>query len=149
MSQRIQIATVQGDAIKAMMGLEKYLASTELDTVTRGLIKLRASMLNQCAYCIQMHTQELLQQGETPQKLFALAAWQESPLFTPAQRAVLALTDEVTQIAAAGVSDSVYQAAIQHLGESCVAEALMQIVTINAWNRIALTTKMVHRLEEN
>ncbi len=144
MSKRINIAEVQGDAINAMMGLEKYLSSCKLTESMKDLIKLRASVINKCAYCIEMHTKEALKHGQDAQRLFALAAWQESPLFTDTERAVLALVDEVTLISVAGVSDVVYQTALQHLGEQGVAEAIMQIVTINAWNRIALSTRMVH-----
>ncbi|BDM63531.1 alkyl hydroperoxide reductase AhpD [Shewanella sp. NFH-SH190041] len=144
MSKRINIATVQGKAIQAMMGLETYLAGTTLTAGMKELIKVRASMINKCAYCIQMHTTQALEQGEDQQRLFALAAWQESPLFTDIERAVLALTDEITLISVEGVTDEVYQNALSCLGEKGIAEVIMQAVTINAWNRIALSLKMVH-----
>lgn len=144
MSHRISIAHQQPAAFKAMMGLESYLAASDLDFSLKELIKLRASMLNHCAYCIEMHSKAALDHGEDLQRLLALAAWQESPLFSERERAVLALTDEVTLIAGHGVSDATYQSALQQLGEPLLAQCLMQIVTINAWNRIAVSTKMEH-----
>lgn len=144
MSTRINIAEVQGDAINAMIGLEKYLSSSELTESMKDLIKLRASMINKCAYCIEMHTKEALKRGANQQRLFALSAWQESPLFTDTERAVLALVDEVTLISHSGVSDQVYLTALHALGETRLAAVIMQTVTINAWNRIALSTKMMH-----
>ncbi|MDE2441251.1 MAG: carboxymuconolactone decarboxylase family protein [Betaproteobacteria bacterium] len=144
MSKRIQIPTQQETAYQAMLGLEHYLAGTTLATALKELIKIRASMLNNCAYCIQMHTTEALKLGEDPQRLFALAAWPESPLFSSAERAVLAMTDEVTQIGEAGLSDATYQEVLEHLGEKALAEAIMQVVVINAWNRIAVACQMIH-----
>lgn len=144
MSRRIHIPTQQKKAYQAMLGLEDYLAGTSLAPALKELIKIRASMLNNCAYCIQMHTTEALKQGEDAQRLFALAAWPESPLFSPAERTVLAMTDEITHIGEAGLTDATYQQALEHLGETALAEAIMQAVVINAWNRIAVACHMTH-----
>ena len=127
-----------------MFGLEKYLAGCELDPNLRELIKIRASQINGCAYCIEMHTTEARKLGETEQRLYALMAWRESPLFTAQERAVLALTEEVTLIAGSGLSENSSNAALEVLGENRLAQALMQIVTINAWNRMAVSTNMRH-----
>ncbi len=143
MSARINISQLEPQAIKAMMGLESYMAGVDLSPKLRQLIKIRASMVNNCAYCIQMHTLESKKLGDDEQRLFALAAWQESPLFTDKERAVLALTDAVTQIPNQGVTDAVYNQCLAVLGEQALAQCMMQIVTINAWNRIAVATKMV------
>ncbi|HDY7976639.1 TPA: carboxymuconolactone decarboxylase family protein [Vibrio vulnificus] len=144
MAKRINLAQVQPQALTAMLGIENYLADTALSTELKELIKIRASMINGCAYCIQMHTTEALQNGIAQQKLFALSAWKESPLFDEAERAVLHLTDDMTKIADAGVSDSVYQTSLELLGEERLAQAMMQIIMINAWNRFALATAMMH-----
>ncbi|HFQ5432257.1 TPA: carboxymuconolactone decarboxylase family protein [Vibrio vulnificus] len=144
MAKRINLAQVQPQALTAMLGIENYLADTALSTEFKELIKIRASMINGCAYCIQMHTTEALKNGIAQQKLFALSAWKESPLFDEAERAVLHLTDDMTKIADAGVSDSVYQTSLELLGEERLAQAMMQIIMINAWNRFALATAMMH-----
>jgi AhpD family alkylhydroperoxidase len=144
MSDRIQLAQQAPAAIQAMMGLESYLGGSDIPPVLKELIKLRASMINGCAYCIQMHAEVAMQQQESPQRLLALAAWRESPLFDACERAVLALTDEVTLIAGQGLSEATYEQALAVLGETLLAQCLMQVVTINAWNRIAVATRMEH-----
>ncbi|MBV7413823.1 carboxymuconolactone decarboxylase family protein [Aeromonas sp. sif2433] len=146
MSDRIQLARQIPAAIQAMMGLESYLGGTEIPSRLKELIKLRSSMINGCAYCIQMHAEVAMKQQESPQRLLALSAWRESPLFDERERAVLALTDEVTLIAGQGLSEEVYRQGLALLGETLLAQCLMQIVTINAWNRIAVATRMEHPL---
>ena len=143
MQPRMQLETIDPTAYKNMMGLEKYLQQTSLDTTLIHLIKVRASQLNRCAFCIVLHTTLARQHGETEQRLKALSAWQETPFFTPAERAALALTDAVTQIAQAGVPDKVYEEVSHHFSEVEIAQLLMVLVTINAWNRIAITTQLV------
>lgn len=144
MEQRIDINSIEPSAYKAMFGLEKYLSTTTLDALMRELIKIRASQINGCAYCIQMHTEAARKMGETEQRICALSAWKESPLFSDTERAVLALTDEMTLIAGRGLSKDCYDAALQALGGNALAEAMMQIVVINAWNRMAVATTMQH-----
>ena len=144
MTARIDISQLQPAAYQPMLGLEGYLAETDLTPTIKELIKLKASMINKCAYCIQMHSEQARKNGETEQRIYALPAWQESPLFSAQERAVLALTEEVTNISASGVSDKTYKSCIELFGEQKVAQLIMQIVTINAWNRIALATKLVH-----
>lgn len=144
MKKRIDINTLEPNAYKAMFGLESYLSTTTLDARIKELIKIRASQINCCAYCIQMHTASARKMGESEQRIYALSAWKESPLFTDQERAVLSLTDEMTLIADNGLSKECYEAALQALGENALAEAMMQIVTINAWNRIAVATAMQH-----
>lgn len=144
MSDRIQLAQQAPAAIQAMMGLEAYLGGTDIPPALKELIKLRASMINGCAYCIEMHAEVAMKQQESPQRLLALAAWRESPLFDARERAVLALTDEVTLIAGQGLSEGSYRQALALLGEGLLAQCLMQIITINAWNRVAVATRMEH-----
>ena len=144
MQSRINISQLEPKSFKAMIGLETYLAEVDLTPKLRQLIKIRASIVNNCAYCIEMHTLESKKLGESEQRLYALAAWQESPLFSDKERALLKLTDEVTLISGQGLTDASYEACLAVVGEQVVAQCIMQIVTINAWNRIAVATKMVH-----
>jgi len=144
MQSRINISQLEPQSFKAMMGLESYLNETDVDPKLRQLIKIRASILNNCAYCIQMHAEESKKLGETEQRLYALSAWEESPLFSENERAVLKLTDEMTLISLQGVSEVTYVESLAKLGEQILAQSIMQIVTINVWNRIAVATKMVH-----
>ena len=145
MSDRIQLASQEPAAVSAMMGLEAYLGGTDIPLSLKELIKLRASMLNGCAYCIEMHAEVAMKRGDSPQRLLALAAWRESPLFDERERAVLALTDEVTLIGERGLTEETYQQALALLGDTLLAQCLMQVVTINAWNRIAVATRMEHK----
>lgn len=145
MQDRIRIDQLEPASYKPMIGLEQYLGATDIEPSLKELIKLKASIINKCAYCIQMHTEQARKAGETEQRLYALAAWQESPLFTDTERAVLALTEQVTLISEQGVSDDTYATCLELLGEHGLAQCIMQIVTINAWNRIAVSTKMYHQ----
>lgn len=139
---RVKIHDVQPKAYEAMFGLEKYLEAAELPRHLTELIRLRASQINGCAYCIQLHSQAALKLGESNERLFAVAGWKESHLFTDKERAAFALTDEVTQIAGRGVSDAVYDRLSEYFSEAQVAQLIMTLVTINAWNRIAVTTQV-------
>ena len=145
MSDRIQLASQVPAAVSAMMGLEAYLGGTDIPLSLKELIKLRASMLNGCAYCIEMHAEVAMKHGAAPRPLLALPAWRESPLFDERERAVLALTDEVTLIGERGLTEETYQQALALLGDTLLAQCLMQVVTINAWNRIAVATRMEHK----
>ncbi|ROP21089.1 carboxymuconolactone decarboxylase family protein [Vibrio crassostreae] len=144
MLKRIDLAQVQPEALNAMLSIESYLSDVELSSELKEIIKIRSSIVNQCAYCVQMHTAEALKTDISQQKLFALAAWQESPLFNETERAILALTDEMTLISNSGVSDTTYQQCLSLLGEELLAQSMMQVIMINAWNRFALATKMIH-----
>ncbi|SNC68393.1 alkylhydroperoxidase AhpD family core domain-containing protein [Hymenobacter gelipurpurascens] len=139
---RLNLQTTEPEAYKAMYGLEKYLSTSGLSHAHKHLIKVRASQLNKCAYCINMHTQEARKDGETEQRLYLLNAWRETSLFTPEEKALLALTEEVTFIGQAGVSDATYQQAAALFDEHYLAQAIMAIVVINAWNRIAISTEL-------
>lgn len=140
MTNRINLAKVSPEAYKAMVGLEDYIESTGLDKTLYELIKTRASQINGCAYCINMHTRDALKQGETSQRLFLLDAWRETELYSEKERAALALTEAMTLIAGNHVSDEVYQNAAKYLSEKELAAVIMAVVAINGWNRIAITT---------
>lgn len=142
---RISIKDLEPDAYKAMLGLEQYIRNSPISPLLLEMIKIRASQINGCAYCIDMHTQEALEIGETQRRIFALSAWKESPLFTQEERIVLQLTEEVTLISKDGVSDDTYNKAINTYGENGLAQLIMQVITINSWNRIAVSTKQIFR----
>src|SRR5690606_35788209 len=112
--------------------------------IHKELIKIRASQINSCAYCIQMHTADARKAGETEQRIYALSAWRESPLFSDEERILLAMTDEITRIADNGLTEATYQAARSFYNEQQMAQIIMLIVTINSWNRIAVSTHMLH-----
>jgi AhpD family alkylhydroperoxidase len=141
MSTRINIQQVEPAAYKAMYGLEGYLQTSQLSKTHKDLIKLRASLINGCAYCINMHTKEAKKNGETDQRIFLLSAWKETTLYTEEERAILALTEEVTLIQN-HVSDDTYKTAEKLFGANYLSHIIMAIVTINAWNRIAITTEL-------
>jgi AhpD family alkylhydroperoxidase len=142
MSQRLNLQHIAPEAYKAMFALEKYLGTTQLTPIQKHLLKVRASQLNGCAFCLDMHTREARHDGETEQRLYLLNAWRETSLFTPEEQALLALTEEITFISKGGVSEATYQQAVAVLGEQRVAQAIMAAITINAWNRIAITTHL-------
>lgn len=142
MEKRINIAVTEPEAYKAMLGLEKFLSQTGLDKQLKELIKIRASQINGCAYCLNMHTRDARKLGETEQRIYMLSAWKEvDGIYSEEERAVLALTEEVTLIPQ-GVSDETYNKAAQLFGEKALAQIIIAIVTINAWNRIAISTRL-------
>jgi AhpD family alkylhydroperoxidase len=139
--------TVSPDAYKIMLGFEKYLATGQLSATHKNLIKIRASQINGCSYCIDKHTKEARQAGETEQRIYALSAWRETPYFTPEERSVLAITEEVTLINN-HVSDKTYEEAAKLLAEDYLAQVIMAGIAINAWNRIGIATGMMPPLED-
>jgi AhpD family alkylhydroperoxidase len=142
MEKRINLSQLEPEGYKAMMGLEKYIASTPLKPAHKELIKIRASQINGCAFCIDMHTKEARKIGETEQRIYLLNAWRDTTFFTEEEQAILALTEEVTLIQQ-HVSDATYQKAAKLFDEHYLAQIIMMIVTINAWNRIAISTGMM------
>lgn len=143
MDKRININTTEPHAYKAMLGLEAYLANTEISKTLKELIKIRASQINNCAYCLAMHTKDAIKYGESAERLFILSAWHEAEShFTEEERVALKMTEEVTQISQHGLSDETYQKALKFFSEKQVAGIIMAIVTINAWNRIAISTQL-------
>ncbi|MEV4665749.1 carboxymuconolactone decarboxylase family protein [Micromonospora echinofusca] len=138
--QRINVAEVAPQAYQAVLGLEKYVRANVGHTVLE-LVKLRASMLNGCAFCVDMHSRDALAAGESDRRLFAVAAWREAPFFDERERTALALTDAVTRLGEHGVPDDVWDAAAKVWSEKELADLLMAIATINVWNRIAVTCR--------
>jgi len=142
MEQRINIQDLEPKAYQAMFGLEKYLSTSSIDKVLCELIRLRASQINGCAYCIEMHAAAALKQGEDQKRLFAISAWWESPLFTDKEKIAFAMTDEITNISAEGVSDETFEEAKNHFTENEIVQLIMLIGTINTWNRMAISAHM-------
>ncbi|RZJ51704.1 MAG: carboxymuconolactone decarboxylase family protein [Flavobacterium sp.] len=141
MKPRIVIPKVAPEAYQAMLSLEKYIASTSLTPVQKELIKIRASQINGCAYCINMHTADARKLGVTEQRIYLLSAWRESDVYSEEEKAILALTEEVTLISQ-HVSEETYENAAKYFDEKYLAEIIMMIITINAWNRIGIATGM-------
>lgn len=142
MEKRLNIYETEPAGYKAMMALEGYLATTALTKTHKELIKIRASQINGCAFCIDMHTKDALKNGETSQRIFLLNAWRETDLFSAEEKAILAITEEMTLIHQHGLSDASYQQALQFFDKNYVAQIILAVVTINAWNRIAVSTQL-------
>ncbi|MET3502695.1 AhpD family alkylhydroperoxidase [Mucilaginibacter rubeus] len=138
---RLKINIAEPAAYRAMFALEKYIESTELTTRHKDLIKIRASQINGCAYCVDMHTTDARKAGETERRIYNISVWHEAPFFDEQERAILALTEEVTLIAGR-VSDETYKKAAELFDEKYLAQVIMAIITINAWNRIGVTTQL-------
>lgn len=143
MKQRMNIGTVAPQGYQAMLGLEKYLHACGLEEPLLHLIKLRASQINGCAYCIDIHAKDARALGETEQRLYGLDAWEESPYYTERERAALRWTESVTQLSQGHVPDSVYEAVKPHFSEKELADLTLAVATINAWNRIAISSRTV------
>ncbi|NIG54697.1 carboxymuconolactone decarboxylase family protein [Chitinophaga sp. Cy-1792] len=142
MDQRININKIESEAYKGMYMLEQYLKTSNLTPIQIHLIKLRASQINGCAFCLNMHSKEALQLGETAQRIFVLSAWRETTLFTDAEQVILEMTEEITLISQHGLTEATYQKAKETFDEHTIAQIIMCIATINSWNRIAVSTHM-------
>ncbi|MBV8553827.1 MAG: carboxymuconolactone decarboxylase family protein [Acidobacteriaceae bacterium] len=124
--------------MKAMYGLEGPLRNSGLEPALRELVKTRASQINGCAYCIDMHTKDARAQGESEQRLYALNAWRETPFYTDRERAALEWTEHLTLIAGKGVPDDLYQRVREHFSEEEIVKLTLAVVQINGWNRLAI-----------
>ncbi len=130
---------VAPDAMKAMLGLEKYVHGSGLEVKLYELVKTRASQINGCAYCLDMHTKDARRAGETEQRLYALPAWRETPFYTDRERAALEWTEALTLISTNHVSDELYAEVSKHFTEQELVALTMAIVAINGWNRLAIS----------
>lgn len=139
----MDIGLAEPKLYRAMGTADNYLPTLDLEPMLQELIRTRVSQINGCGYCINSHTQAALELGETPQRLFALAAWWETPFFTQTERTVLKLVEEVAQIDKGGLSDETYERALVLLGEQRLAQVIFVTVTIGSWNRIAVAMHMV------
>jgi len=140
MENRIDIQKVEPKAYEAMFALEKYLQKAQLSKLQLELIKIRASQINGCAFCLDMHTKNALENGETNQRIFLMNAWKETELFTQEERCILAITEEITLISQNGLCTETYNQAKELFDDNQIAQIIMAVITINAWNRIAIST---------
>lgn len=139
MSQRINYAKVAPKAIQGLVDIEKYIANSELEQSIFELVKLRASQINGCAYCIDMHTKDARKAGETEQRLYSVSVWREAPYYSDRERAALKWTEALTLIAENEVSDELYESVREQFDEEDMTALTMVIVAINSWNRLAIS----------
>jgi AhpD family alkylhydroperoxidase len=137
---RMEIGRHARHSYRAMIAFD---GAIELDSALGDLVRVRASMLNGCAYCLDMHTKDARAAGESEQRLYALATWHNAPFYTERERAALALTDAMTLIAETHVPREVYDQAARHFDEPELAQLIWAITAINAWNRVAVATRML------
>lgn len=131
--------TTAPKALKGMLELEKYVHGSGLEKRLYHLIKTRASQINGCAYCLDMHTKDARKAGETEQRLYTLPAWRETPFYTERERAALAWTEAMTLISQNDMSDELYQHVSEHFNEQEIMAITMAIIAINGWNRLAIS----------
>ena len=143
MNARFSMKAVQPAAYKAINALENYLETTSISPFHHELIRIRASQLNGCAYCVDSHTNDARKLGESERRLTLIAVWKEAQdIFTEDERTILALTEELTVIHQHGLTQPTYEKAIAVFGEEKTAQIMMAVITINAWNRIGVGLKM-------
>lgn len=143
MEERIKYKQTNPDAIKAMWCLENYVHQCGLEQSLLELVKTRASQINGCAYCIDMHTKDARNGGETEQRLYALPAWEETPFFSARERAALAWTEAVTLVNAEHIPETVFKIAGQQFSETELVDLTLAIVAINGWNRLAIAFRAI------
>jgi AhpD family alkylhydroperoxidase len=139
MEKRLDFSKAAPGSMQAMYKLQKYVDESGIEHSLLELVKTRVSQLNGCAYCIDMHTKDARSQGETEQRLYALSAWRETPFFSERERAGLAWAETITMISQTHVSDEEYEAARKHFSEEEIVKLTMAIITINGWNRLAIS----------
>ena len=137
--QRLDITKVSPDLYRALAGLQSYVDGCGLERKLLDLVKIRASQINGCAFCIVMHTNDARKHGESDEWMHLLNAWCEAPIYSARERAALALTEAVTLISKHHVSDQVYDEVRQHFSEKEIVDLTAAVVAINAWNRAAIT----------
>jgi AhpD family alkylhydroperoxidase len=144
MQARLEVQKISPAAYQAMLGLEMYVRKqSKLEPALLQLVKMRSSQINGCAFCVDMHSKDARAEGETEQRLYALSAWEETPFFTDRERAALALTEAITLVSEDHVPDAVYQRAKQSFSPEELVNLTLAIITINGWNRLAITFRFV------
>jgi len=146
MKQRLHYHTVAPKAVEAMRGLQGYVDGTGLEHSLVELVKTRASQLNGCAYCVDLHTRDARKAGEREERLHAIAVWHESPFFTARERAALAWCEAVTLIARDHVPDAAFEEARAHFSEKELVDLTMAVIAINGWNRLAVSFRQMPAL---
>lgn len=142
MEQRLNYAEVGQGAMRAMYGLEQYLAKCGLEQSLLHLLKFRVSQINGCAYCLDMHSKDLRAAGETEQRLYLLDAWREAPFYTERERAALAWAEAVTLVTEGHVPDEVYERARAEFSEEELVNLTLAVVAINGWNRLSIAFRV-------
>jgi AhpD family alkylhydroperoxidase len=140
---RIDYRKVAPAAVSGMLGVQRYVDHCSLEKPLLELVKLRASEINGCAYCVDMHSKDARARGETEQRLYAVAVWREAPFFSDRERAALAWTEAVTLIAQTGIPDDIYQLARGQFNEKELVDLTMAVIAINGWNRLAVSFRAV------
>lgn len=140
---RLDYHEVAPDGFSAMLGLERYVRGSGLPHALLELVKVRASQINGCAYCLDMHTKDARAAAETEQRLYAVAAWHEAPFFTERERAALAWTEAVTRVGESRVPDELYEEVRRHFDERELVDLTLAVVVINGWNRLAVSFRAV------
>jgi AhpD family alkylhydroperoxidase len=135
--------SVAPEGRRAMYGLESYVKHCGLERSLLELVKLRASQMNGCAFCIDMHTKDARLAGETEQRLYVLSAWREAPFYSDRERAALEWTEAVTRISPENVDDIVYQGVREHFSDKELVDLTLAIIAINGWNRLAISFQTV------
>lgn len=146
-AERLNAAEAAPGAFAALRGVERYLRGCGLEQSLFELVKMRASQMNGCAYCLDMHSKDARQAGETEQRLYLLNAWRESPLYTPRERAALGWTESLTRVAETGAPDADFQALLPHFTAEEIANLTTLIGMINLWNRLAIGTRAQHPVQ--
>jgi AhpD family alkylhydroperoxidase len=144
MKSRINSYQAAPGVMKAMMALQNEVAQSGLEPSLVGLVEIRASQINGCAFCLHMHTRDARARGETEQRIYLLDAWRESPLYSERERAALAWTEAVTLVSQTHVPDEVYDRAKAAFSEDEMAKLTLLVVTINAWNRFSIAFRAIH-----
>lgn len=143
MKPRLNFGKVQPGAYKAMDALDEYVTNADFNPMYKELIRIRASQINGCAYCVDQHSRDARKKGETEQRVILVSAWREAGnIFSEEERLIFKMTEEVTLIHQNGLSEATYEQAIALFGETTTAQIIMTIITINAWNRIGVSTEM-------
>jgi len=143
MSTRFKMVVVQPNAYKAMFTLDKYIKESSVTPVQREIINIKASQINGCAYCVNIHSKDARKLGETEQRIYLMSVWREAPnVFNEEEQLLLEITEEITLIHQKGLSDRLYDQAIKLWGEEKTAQVIMTIIAINAWNRIGVGLNM-------
>jgi len=143
MKSRLTYRTIDQAAYKALIGMEDYVEQCGLEVSLLDLVRLRASQINGCAYCLDMHTKDARASGETEQRLYLLSAWEEAPMFTEREKAALAWTEAVTVLTEGHVSDAVFERVRPHFTDQELISLTMSVVTINSWNRMSVAFRSV------
>ena len=138
MTQRMNYTTAAPEGFKAMRGLQEYVERSGLEHTLLELVKMRASQINGCAYCLDMHSKDARAAGETEQRLYVLEAWREASFYSERERAALAWTEALTRISHGEVSDELYAQARKHFSEKELVDLSLAIIAINGWNRLAV-----------